>query len=246
MNQIFVKTFIVSVSLSVSVLAASCAYRVNKSSQQSSVEEGKAKSPITFNLVESTVLAAKCVQCHSNATKNSGNLNLETYANVVAALPDIKDDIDDGKMPKSPGVLLTDEEKFLLLSWIQMGAPETAPIASPVPAQPPAPAPVVTSDPPTPGLQPTFTSINTLIFKAKCLDCHNSNGDASDAPFEQYSDIVSGTIVVPGDATKSSLIKHITAGAKKLMPPPKSRYKSIAPEDIEIITHWITSGALNN
>ncbi len=244
MNQPLLKTF----TLFGLMCLAGCAYKVDKLTPASPLTDTKVKAQLTFSLIETNILQAKCIQCHSNTTKNSGKTNLETYASVKAALPQIKDDINEGVMPKSPGTSLTSEEKFLLLEWIQMGAPETAPVVgggdTPVPS--PTPAPVVIPDPPTPDLQPTFASINTLIFKAKCLDCHNSSGDASDVPFEQYSDIVTGDIVVPGNATKSSLIKHIILGAKKLMPPVKSKYKAIAPEDVAIITQWITAGALNN
>ncbi len=248
---------------------AACAYKVDKNPVRSAdLTDTKPKAPLTFQLVETNVLKAKCVECHSNETKNSGKVNLETYGNVIATLSDIKDCVSNGEMPKSPGTPLTAEEKFLLLSWIEQGAPETTPntdgppspsptpqpapgpTPAPSPAPPglptPTPTPSTQTDPPVAGLEPTFTSINNLIIKAKCLDCHNSNGDASDAPFEQYSDLVSGTVVVPSSPSASSLIAHITLGAKKLMPPAKSKFKPIAPEDVAIISKWIADGAKNN
>ncbi len=234
--------------LALTLFIAACAYRVDKTQiGNGNTTLGKPKTPLNFAMVEAAVFEAKCCRCHSNETKNSGNLNLETYANVRAALSAIQDDIVSETMPKAPGLPLSEEERVMLLQWIQMGAPEVGPVTpTPTPTITPTPTPAPTPDPPTPGLMPTFSSINSLIIRAKCFDCHNANGKASDAPFEKYEDIVAGFIVIPKLPDKSSLLKHILPGAKKLMPPPDSKYNAIAPEDALIIRQWILDGALNN
>ncbi len=113
--------------------------------------QDKIKAPLTFALIESAVLETKCIKCHSNSTKNSGNLNLETYANVHAALASIRDEIISGTMPKAPGIALTDLEKFLILKWIQNGAPEVRPVE---PTPTPEPTPMPMPDPSSLGLEP--------------------------------------------------------------------------------------------
>ncbi len=246
MKRIRIKIFIFLSS----VFVVACAYRIDKNPAGPYDNiQAKPKAPLTFALIASTVLEAKCLKCHSNATKNSGNVNLETYLNVRAALVDIKDDVISGAMPKAPGMPLSEEEKFLIMQWIRNGAPEVMPVEpSPTPIQTPTPAPTPFPDPPTIGLTPNFSSIFELIIKPKCLECHIEHGKANDTPFEKYEDIVTGFIVIPKNPDKSSFIKHITLGAKRLMPPPppKSKYNALAPEDILIIRQWILDGALPN
>ncbi len=224
-----------------------CEYTVEKSVDPTLTSASKPMPHLNFAQVDEQVFRPKCVQCHSNAEKNSGGVNLENFENIVAALKEINQDIRSGEMPRAPMAPLTREEKTMLLSWIQMGAPKDSPEPPPPenPQPTPSPTPVV-HDLPTPGLEPKFTSIYNLIIKVKCLECHQEGGDAELFPFEKYSDIVFGKMVIPNDPDNSILPKHLIPGIKKIMPPVTSKYKILADEDVNIIKDWIRQGAPNN
>ncbi len=234
------------------IFLLSCEYRVDKSEQNANPSkfQGKLDQQLNFAVVSDQVLKPKCLQCHSDAQKNSGGVNLETYASVRSVLDDIKNDVQSGDMPRSPAAPLTDEEKYLVLAWIQIGAPKdsppinSSPEPAPVPQATPMPSPTpIERDLPTPGLEPKFSLIFNLIFKTKCLECHQAGGDAELIPFEKYSDIVFGKMVIPKDPEHSILPKHLKPDAKKVMPPVKSKYKILAQEDFDIIIEWIRQGA---
>lgn len=82
--------------------------------------------PIYFSEVLEKVIAPNCLKCHSEKGGNKGDINLETYQNVVENRFDIKADIEDGSMPPKPpkGIPLTEEQKSLILNWISQGFPE--------------------------------------------------------------------------------------------------------------------------
>lgn len=86
--------------------------------------------PVTEDVVFADILEKifkpNCVKCHSDATRNRGDVNLETYANVISALSDIKSDVETDQMPPKPprGTPLTDEQKKMLFDWIEKGAKE--------------------------------------------------------------------------------------------------------------------------
>lgn len=88
---------------------------------------------IDFSIVTKYVLQTNCYKCHSDAGGNKGQVNLETYANVMDNLSDVKFDIEMDMMPLAPpkGIPLTDAQKKLILSWIENGAPEKAKPADP-------------------------------------------------------------------------------------------------------------------
>ena len=82
-----------------------------------------------FADVFESVIKTNCLKCHSAAGKNKGNLNFETYKNVFDSRFEIKSDIEDRQMPPKPpkGMPLTDEQRNLILNWLERGAPEKAP-----------------------------------------------------------------------------------------------------------------------
>lgn len=79
---------------------------------------------LDWETIRTTVVQPKCLNCHAEPT-NRGGVNLETYANVQSRLAVIDQVIKDGSMPRR--TTLTPEEKEMILTWIQIGAPEFAP-----------------------------------------------------------------------------------------------------------------------
>lgn len=73
--------------------------------------------------VRSLVLEPACLRCHS-APANRAGVNLETYQNTFSNIAAIDTVVRDGSMPIRG--TLTQEQKDLILEWIQAGAPEFA------------------------------------------------------------------------------------------------------------------------
>jgi uncharacterized membrane protein len=78
---------------------------------------------LDYATVKTQVIDRACLKCHS-APANRGDVNLESYQEVLKNIVDIKMDVADGTMPKRS--TLTPEQKNLILDWIAAGAPETA------------------------------------------------------------------------------------------------------------------------
>lgn len=82
-----------------------------------------AQEKIYFAQVFEKVIKTNCFNCHA-APANRGGVNLETYANVFASRHEIKFEVENGTMPTKRGTPLTDEQKKMIISWIEQGAPE--------------------------------------------------------------------------------------------------------------------------
>jgi|GEM_PF-383565 len=221
----------------------------------------------SWNQVLEQVLIPQCINCHGN----KGGVSLESYqdaqkwAEAIEATVFVKKSMP----PKRP---LTDSQKEILAAWLLAGQPlnpaKPAPTPEPLtpnpnpeptpPAGPtPSPGPTPTPDPspvppptpaptPTPNpveqLQPTYESIYKIIISPKCVECHNSLfGDAD--PMETKEELFLKNRVIKGDPANSEFIKRVSPGARKLMPPPRSKIPPLTPLEIEIISRWIQEGA---
>jgi uncharacterized membrane protein len=93
--------------------------------------EPPAQVALDWLSVQTLVINKACMDCHA-APKNRGDVNLETYQNTFINLALVEQQIRGGTMPigKDPVTgekrKLTDEQKKLILDWIQAGAPEFA------------------------------------------------------------------------------------------------------------------------
>ncbi len=80
---------------------------------------------ISYSMVHEKVIKTNCLKCHTAIAGNKGDVNLENYKNVSGKINDIKSQIEGGTMPPTDGGKpLTDEQKKLILKWIEQGAPE--------------------------------------------------------------------------------------------------------------------------
>ncbi len=78
---------------------------------------------INFATVLEKVIQTNCFKCHTAATGNKGDVNLETYENVFHWRAEIADEVSHNRMPTKRGTPLTPEQKQLILTWISEGAP---------------------------------------------------------------------------------------------------------------------------
>jgi mono/diheme cytochrome c family protein len=74
----------------------------------------------TYEMVYQQVIQPSCLKCHSGS--GSGDVNLETYQNLLQLKDDVRSTIAKGTMPRRSK--LTEEQKKLILDWIDAGAPE--------------------------------------------------------------------------------------------------------------------------
>lgn len=185
------------------------------------------KGKLSFFLINQSVLLPKCAGCHGS----SGGISLETYADVVKNLSEVKSSIFYTQtMPKKN--FLTDEEKKLLWNWIEMGAP--------LQAQNPE-----SELPPPDSIQATYDSINKNVFIPKCITCHSEGNSAYQILLSRQELLDSPLeLVLPGNSEESGLMIAIERTDHKRMPPEKDGYSVLKNEEIEAIRKWIADGAL--
>lgn len=176
----------------------------------------------SFAQVQAGVLETKCATCHGVAAGNRGGLNLESYETVVAAVAAITAEIQGGTMPPRTAPALSANERTLLLSWIQAGAPRDGLTSTPDPTEGPSPQPVPA--PSTPEL--TFASVYERVLQPSCVGCHGSRGGVN---LETYTAVIDH---------KHDLVEVL----EKRTMPPRSR-PPLTEEQRDHLLAWIQAGA---
>lgn len=184
------------------------------------------KLKLSYNLISQNILVPKCTSCHGS----SGGVSLETYSEVLSALPKIKESVFITQtMPKKS--FLTDDEKRQLWNWIEMGGP--------LQAQKPGEEPQL----PEP-IQATYESINKNVFVPKCVTCHSAGNSAWQVLLSRQELLDSLLeLVLPGNPDESGLVIAIERTDHKRMPPEKDGYSGLKPDEIAAIRKWIEDGA---
>lgn len=183
------------------------------------------KHQLSYSYVVKKVFARNCVSCHGN----SGDVNLETYAQIRSNLAKIKQSVFvDHTMPKRG--TLTDEEMSILWSWIDLDAPEFPKNG--------------TEDPPPPPITATYESINTNILQVTCIKCHTAGKSAERVLLDKESLLNSPLeLVLPGNAAESGLVIDLERTDDKRMPPAKEGYSPLKPDQLQAVRDWINNGA---
>lgn len=195
---------------------------------------------IDFNFVQARVFEPYCLKCHSVAGGNDGDVNLESYNNVLLNLEAIRQTtlIELSMPPKKAGGPLPEFPREVLRLWLEAGAPNRQEEAE-KPTLPPPPAPPM-------DVQPTWSDISEKIFIPKCIKCHSAGGKAEDSPLYDRSYVVDpeNLLVTPGEPEYSEIMRSITREDKKRMPPAKTGL-SLSAQEIEAIRVWILNGAVD-
>ncbi|WP_413290426.1 c-type cytochrome domain-containing protein [Bdellovibrio sp. HCB337] len=239
-------------------LLTACNSYVSKKAPVS--EETVTPASISYQFVNTKVLAPRCIECHSASGGDDGDVNLETYENVVSHLPEIAETvfIDESMPPKKAGGPLGAYEKSVLRMWIDAGAPREAgaapapvPTPTPDPETPPPPGPPEGTPPPQPTplptpefVDPTWQDISKKIFEPKCISCHKPGEKAEEYPLSDMAYVVNpaNLMVVAGNPEDSELYISVTRQDKRVMPPPKTGV-TLSPQEIDAIRIWILNGA---
>jgi ABC-type transport system substrate-binding protein len=123
----------------------------------------------------------------------------------------------------------------------QVVAPEPTPAVDAV-----VPTEAPQQDPQTDALAAgvSFASDVMPILQSRCFNCHGGERVEEDLQVGSYEELMAGSkngpVIVPGDAANSLLVELI---ATQKMP---KRGPKLTPPQVQLITEWINSGALNN
>ncbi len=122
------------------------------------------------------------------------------------------------------------------ITSIPVGGSETVVPVTVTQNTPPASPPV--------GGEVSFTDDVLPILKANCTRCHGTSRQSADLKLNTYDNLMAGSeggpVVVPGDSTNSLLVELIVSGEM-----PKKGDK-LPDQEIQIISDWINTGALDN
>lgn len=184
-------------------------------------------SELSYGVLAQKVFIPKCISCHGG----SGNINLESYGEVVRNLSLIKKVVFIEKtMPKNGS--LTNEELSYLWNWIKIGGPDQPQNGNTNP--PVDPDPIIA----------TYESINKHVFQVSCKDCHNPTGPGKRISLDKESLLNSPLeLIIPGNSDESGLIIALERIDNKRMPPAKEGYTALNSETKATIRKWIESGA---
>lgn len=131
-------------------------------------------------------------------------------------------------MPKRDS--LSEDQKDMLWSWLEMGAPE-------FPRDGGGPVDPIL-------LEPKFSSIDQHILQTKCITCHSEGKTAERIPLTLENLLNSPLeMVMPGDPDESGLVITLERTDEKRMPPPKDGYSRLSDKELKVIRDWITNGA---
>ena len=183
----------------------------------------------TYGSLSASIFVPMCVQCHGPG--GADGIDLSTYAGVKAAI----DSADPEKTKLMYGITqkgmplgkapLSDQEKSVIVAWIQAGAPDNGPT-------PPPP-------PPPPALAPNFESLNANIFKPKCAGCHaKATDDNQDVELADYAGVKAQ--VDDPNPENTTLWFGITQGGM-----PKNG-KPLSQAEQDALKAWMQAGAPNN
>jgi len=203
----------------------SCSFQHQKGTEAASAVD---VSKMSYEQVRVSVIDKYCTGCHSVAGGNSGGINLESYANVVADLSKINQAcFVDHTMPKNGS--LAPQDAALLHAWMQAGAPEM-PGGAPAPENPGGSVGHSIS-----GVDPSLLSyqnLNEQVFTPSCIECHskkdNGEGDKGGVNLESYATVT------------KNLDRLFVAVFYEAKMPPK---KPLSNTQLDLLAAWIAAGA---
>jgi hypothetical protein len=95
---------------------------------------------------------------------------------------------------------------------------------------------------------PQWSFISATITEPSCatVNCHSAVSQRAGLDLHAreigYYSLVNGVYVIPDAPAQSSLIDWLTTSGPLRMPPDSP----LPPDDIQLIEHWISDGALND
>lgn len=94
------------------------------------------------------------------------------------------------------------------------------------------------------GATVSFTKDVLPILESRCTNCHGGDRTEKGLSLKTYNDLMAGSengpVVTPGNAADSQLVQMIV---NQKMP---KRGPKLTPPQVQLITDWVSQGALNN
>jgi hypothetical protein len=116
----------------------------------------------------------------------------------------------------------------------------------PNPTDTSVPQPTQTTAAATEPATATVSFVNDVlpVFESRCINCHGGEKTNEGLDLKTYDSLMSGskngTVLTPGDANDSFIVKQVVEGK---MP---KRGPKLTPAQIQILMDWVNAGALNN
>jgi mono/diheme cytochrome c family protein len=121
---------------------------------------------------------------------------------------------------------------------------EPPPTDTAAPTEPPAATAAPATDAASGGATVSFANNVLPIFESRCIGCHGGERTQEGLDLKTYSSLMAGSnngpVLTPGDAGDSLLVELIAA---QKMP---KRGPKLTPPQVQLITDWVSQGALNN
>lgn len=173
---------------------------------------------ILFAHVNEYVIQTNCVSCHSVAKGNKGRVNLESYEGLKRSLKKVKESILDGFMPPRRSKQMTDEQKKLIIDWIDAGAKEKADADEPLVVVPPAVE-----------VEILFNDVMDAVITKSCVSCHSEeSGNEGGVNLENYDNVIRFARKVKATVEDGSM--------------PPRRKTPLTAEQKKMIVDWLEAG----
>ena len=107
------------------LIASGCGYyrdEYGSATPPSPLAPGQEKA-LNYASVREVLTRNRCLQCHSEAGRNRGRVNLETYAKVKSFMRSSLEQIDMGFMPDDHGPSVSPADRQFLGDWYSAGSP---------------------------------------------------------------------------------------------------------------------------
>ena len=112
------------------------------------------------------------------------------------------------------------------------------------PTEPPAATEAPVTQPAAAGATVSFANDIMPIIESRCINCHGGNRTEEGLNLTTHANIMTGSdngpVVMPGDAANSLLVEMV---ATQKMP---KRGPKLTPPQVQLISDWVSQGALDN
>ena len=112
------------------------------------------------------------------------------------------------------------------------------------PTEPPAATEAPVTQPAVSGATVSFANDIMPIIESRCINCHGGNRTEEGLNLTTHANIMTGSdngpVVMPGDAANSLLVEMV---ATQKMP---KRGPKLTPPQVQLISDWVSQGALDN
>jgi mono/diheme cytochrome c family protein len=229
-----------------------CSYTHRKDGDSSVGTSGNVADcgPVDFATINKKVFRKSCTACHSpESGEDVKGVFLTDYPGIKANIKASVSEVLSNRMPKR-GHPVGQDEKDLLVAWVNQGMPETTerpsvdscrkeepaiPVVPPVVVDPP----VVVTPPVSDTLEPNYDSIRQNIFLKRCDGCHGINDTHVKPPkhkYDTYENIIQyKNLFTPGNED-SKFAQALITGDMPFNEEP------LSDEEIAVIVDWIRAG----